>query len=147
MEPDVIEELHKAANILLYHWHYYNRERDMSKLEFDSAPVTKECMVRDEFEFVKSTWIEMKLKGKDPLPVVESRALTLYCLVESGEIAKIRQCDMRWENPLFWISYMFDKKFHPFDGFSTRNPNAVPYRKPTCSLCLREPLTPAQPTY
>ncbi|KAL2113315.1 hypothetical protein VUR80DRAFT_4640 [Thermomyces stellatus] len=92
--PQVVEDLHEGANVLLAYWHYYRTDED--PLEVDPIDRHRSRLAdlgAEQFSFVKKSCAVMREKREE-----------------------FRRYP-NWDDELYWVCRMFDKVWSPGESF------------------------------
>lgn len=107
-----VEELQKSGVVLLLYWHYFKRVDDLMAFPWGDLEARKthhaasyvEGLEDEQFNFLDSTVKELKL--------IRKYQSVTFCTQGSDKAAGERipqePSEGCWENPLYWISYMFE---------------------------------------
>jgi hypothetical protein len=103
--PIFVSELHNGANMLLLHWHYFRRGEDPTSLAKGREKSQLSELTEEQFKFVIESYhrfreINQTRKFWTPAPTTLDYHESLD--VEAG------QRDSKWDDPLYWVSQMFE---------------------------------------
>ncbi|PHH63196.1 hypothetical protein CDD81_6247 [Ophiocordyceps australis] len=120
--PDFVEELQDGCNNLLMHWHYYNckpwpdaskpaQRRQYPFLSDVQCQLIRDTIADADIQQQLSVWKQYKENNghiEKPLIPPAENEYTPY----SGS-----QNKFDWDHPLYWVSQMFEEKWHPHSTY------------------------------